>query len=84
MCLAAAVMNHVNRTVYVQKDPHGGACDMQHHNIGVFYRNSFPDTVYASVSDKPRTLMLDFCRLQIELGQHVDWSMRMLELMGKS
>ena len=67
----------------VQKDPHGGACDMQDHGIGVFNWNSFLEIVYAPVSDKPRTLMLDFFRLQIELGQNVDRSMRMLDLMGK-
>jgi tRNA(Arg) A34 adenosine deaminase TadA len=81
-CLGAAVTNQVNRIVYIQKDPNGGACDLRHDNIGLFYKDKWPDIVWAPISNKPLDLMLEFFHLEIDKG-NIKWPSKMLSLLEK-
>ena len=81
-CLGASVTNHISRIVYIQKDPNGGACDLKHDNIGLFYKNKWPEIMYAPISDKPLLLMLEFFHSEIEKG-NTKWPSKMLSLLEK-
>lgn len=81
-CLGASVTNHIGKIVYIQKDPNGGACNVKHDNIGVFYRNKWPDILYAPISDKPLKLMIEFFNSEIEKG-NTKWPSKMLSLLEK-
>jgi tRNA(Arg) A34 adenosine deaminase TadA len=81
-CLGASVTNHISRIVYIQKDPNGGACDLKHDNIGLFYKNKWPEIIYAPISDKPLLLMLEFFHSEIEKG-NIKWPTKMLSLLRK-
>lgn len=79
-CLGASVTNHINKIVYIQKDPNGGACDLKHDNIGLFYKDKWPEIIHAEVSDKPLKLMLEFFHVEIEKG-NTKWPSKMLSLL---
>jgi tRNA(Arg) A34 adenosine deaminase TadA len=79
-CLGASVTNHINKIVYIQKDPNGGACDLKHDNIGLFYKDKWPEIIHAEVSDKPLKLMLEFFHAEIEKG-NTKWPSKMLSLL---
>ena len=81
-CLGASVTNHVGKIVYIQKDPNGGACDLKHDNIGLFYKDKWPEIVYAPVSDRPLELMLEFFLLEVKKG-NTKWPSKMLSLLKK-
>lgn len=78
-CLGAAVTNHIDKIVYITKDPNGGACDLSHSNIGNFYKNHWPEIIYAPISKKPLELMLEYFRNEIKKG-NTKWPMKMLRL----
>src|SRR3989304_1358369 len=40
MCLGIAVMNKVNRIIYIQKDPHSGSCGIDRSSLGVRYQEN--------------------------------------------
>ena len=79
-CLGASVTNHVNRIVYVQKDPNGGACNLRHDNIGVWYRDTWPEILYAPISTEPREMMISFFKQEISKG-NTKWPKKMLSLL---
>lgn len=81
-CLGASVTNHIGRIVYIQKDPNGGACNLKHDNIGLFYREKWPEIVHAPVSGEPLMLMLEFFHSEIERG-NTKWPSKMLSLLEK-
>jgi len=81
-CLGASVTNHISKIVYVQKDPNGGACDLKHDNIGLFYKNKWPEIIHAPISDAPLKLMLEFFHSEIEKG-NTKWPSKMLSLLEK-
>ena len=81
-CLGASVTNHISKIVYIQKDPNGGACDLKHDDIGLFYREKWPEIVHAEVSDKPLKLMLEFFHSEIKRG-NTKWPSKMLSLLEK-
>ena len=80
-CLGASVINHVDRILFIEKDPNGGACDLRHDNIGIWYREFWPDIIYCPVSDKPRQLMIEFFNTEITRDD-AKWAKRMLKLLG--
>jgi tRNA(Arg) A34 adenosine deaminase TadA len=81
-CLGASVTNHINKIVYIQKDPNGGACDLKHDNIGLFYKDKWPEIIHAPISNKPLDLMLEFFRSEIKKG-NTKWPSKMLSLLEK-
>ncbi|MFC1780359.1 nucleoside deaminase [Patescibacteria group bacterium] len=79
-CLGASVTNHIDRILYIQKDPNGGACDLKHDNIGLAYKEFWPDIIHCPISDKPKQLMIEFFHSEIKRG-HIKWPKRMLKLL---
>jgi tRNA(adenine34) deaminase len=80
MCLGVAVMNKINRIIYVQSDPHAGACGLSPQSLGVRYHLTWPTIVHEHCSDEPRELIVAFLHTQIEQGIRVEWSRGLLEL----
>ncbi len=81
-CLGASVTNHVDRIIYIQKDPNGGACNLKHDNIGQFYKDKWPEIIHAPISNKPLKLMKEFFHSEIEKGNK-KWPTKMLSLLEK-
>jgi len=85
MCLGVAVMNKVDRIVYLQSDPHGGACRLDPSSLGVRYSEIWPEIIYdKEYSSQPKQLILRFLQNQIDSGSSVEWSKRMIELFTNS
>jgi tRNA(adenine34) deaminase len=82
-CLGASVTNHISRILYIQKDPNGGACDLKHDNIGLWYKETWPEILYVPCSEKPKNLMLAFFKKEIKNG-NTQWPSKMLELLNTS
>jgi len=82
MCLGVAVMNKVNRIVYIQKDPHSGACSLDRKSLGVRYQKVWPEIIHSRYSDKPKKLIIKFLQKQIKNNVRVDWSKKFLELLN--
>jgi tRNA(adenine34) deaminase len=78
-CLGASVTNHVNKIVYITKDPNGGACNLKYDNIGDFYKNHWPEIIYAPISDQPLNLMRRYFQKEITKG-NTEWPRKMLRL----
>jgi tRNA(adenine34) deaminase len=81
-CLGASVTNHINKIVYIQKDPNGGACDLKHDNIGLFYKDKWPKIIHANISTRPLELMTEFFHAEIKKG-NIKWPTKMLSLLEK-
>lgn len=81
MCLGAAVMNKVSRIMYVQADPHAGACSISRDSLGLRYQETWPEIVHIPYSSKPKALIVSFLRGQIAKGVRVEWSQRFLKLL---
>ena len=79
MCLGTATMNKISRIVYIQKDPHGGACELKIDGLGECYPKNFPVIVEARISEKPKDLIVKFLEKQIENGNK-SWAERVLSL----
>lgn len=82
-CLGAAVTNHINKILYIEKDPNGGACDMKHDNIGLWYREVWPEIIHIPFSDEPKQLMIKFFQDEIKRG-NTEWPEKMLKLFKTS
>lgn len=82
MCLGISVMNKINRIVYLQKDPHAGACGIDRKSLGARYQEVWPEINYIEYSDKPKQLIISFLNKQIESGIRVEWSKNFLKLLG--
>jgi tRNA(Arg) A34 adenosine deaminase TadA len=83
MCLGIAVMNKVNRIIYIQKDPHSGACNIDRKSLGARYQEVWPKIIKVSYSNKPKELIIKFLQKQIENGIKVDWSKKFLRLLKR-
>jgi tRNA(adenine34) deaminase len=79
-CLGTSVTNRVSQILFIQKDPHGGACDLKHDNIGVWYKKRWPKIIYCPFTNEPKEMMLDFFHEEIKNG-HVRWPRIMLRLL---
>ncbi len=80
-CLGASVTNHVNRILFIQKDPNGGACDLRHDNIGTWYKEIWPKIIHTPFTDEPKQLMIKFFYKEIKRG-NTKWPQKMLNLLG--
>ena len=80
-CLGASVTNHVNRILYIESDPNGGACNIKHDNIGLWYKEFWPEIIHCPVSEEPKKMMIDFFRNEVKRG-HTEWPEKMLRLYG--
>lgn len=76
-CLGACVANNVDRIIYIQKDPNGGACDIKHDNIGARYKEFWPEIIHAPISEDPKKYMITFFNEEIKKG-NVEWPTKML------
>lgn len=72
-CLGTSVMNRVSEIFFIQKDPIGGACDLAHNNIGLWYREAWPEIHYCPLSDEPKKLLAEFFREEIKNGNTAKW-----------
>lgn len=81
-CLGAATMNGVKKIYFIQKDPNGGACGIKYDNIGLYYKEFWPEIFHAPISDEPLKLMLRFFHEEIDQG-NTKWPNRMLKLLEK-
>ncbi|MFA5023510.1 MAG: deaminase [Patescibacteria group bacterium] len=82
-CLGASVSNHINRILYIEPDPNGGACNLRHDNIGVWYKEVWPEIIQCSISEEPRELMIKFFHEETARGD-VGWPQKMLRLLNVS
>jgi tRNA(Arg) A34 adenosine deaminase TadA len=80
-CLGACVTNKVNKLFYIQKDPNGGACDLQYENIGLRYREFWPEIIHAPISKTPKKLMVAYFNTNLKNGTQLEWSTKMLRLL---
>ena len=80
-CLGASVTNHIDRILFIEPDPNGGACNLKHDNIGLWYREFWPEIRNCSISDEPKQLMIKFFKEEIIKG-NTDWPKKMLKLLG--
>jgi tRNA(adenine34) deaminase len=80
MCLGVATMNKANRIVYIQTDPHAGACGVDRATLGVRYHEIWPEIIHAPYSKEPKELITKFLELQIDEGVRVEWSQKLLKL----
>jgi tRNA(adenine34) deaminase len=78
-CLGASVSNRIGQIFFVQKDPIGGACDLKHDNIGLWYKKVWPQIYHCPVSDGPRKLMAKFFRRAIKDGNTTGWYKKCLD-----
>jgi tRNA(adenine34) deaminase len=79
-CLGASVTNHVNRILFIELDPNGGACNLSHDNIGLWYREVWPEIVHCPFTDEPKELMIKFFYEEIKRG-NTEWPQKMLRLL---
>jgi len=79
-CLGASVSNHVNRILFIERDPNGGACNMRHDNIGLWYKEVWPKIIQCDFSKEPIQLMIKFFHEEIKRG-NVEWPKKMLRLL---
>lgn len=80
MCLGVATMNKVSRIIYIQKDPHAGACSIDRSSIGVRYQETWPDIIYVDYSSESKNMIVEFVERQIKNGVRVEWGQRFLQL----
>ncbi|MCX6752154.1 MAG: nucleoside deaminase [Candidatus Nomurabacteria bacterium] len=78
-CLGTAVINHIDRILFIESDPNGGACNLKHDNIGVWYKEVWPEIIHCPFTDEPKKLMIKFFHEEIERG-HIDLPNKMLKL----
>lgn len=79
-CLGASVTNHIKRILFIEKDPNGGACNLKHDDIGLWYKEVWPEIIYAPFYEEPKKLMIKFFHNEIKRG-NTEWPERMLKLL---
>lgn len=79
MCLGTAVMNKVSKIIYIQKDPHAGACSIDTKSMGIRYREEFPEIIQDNFSEIPKELIEKFLQNQINRGYRTEWSQKFLK-----
>lgn len=84
MCLGVAVMNKANKIVYIQSDPHAGACHIDVKSLGIRYQEVWPEIVQnAEYSSKPLEMIKSFLHQQIDAGIRVEWCENFLNLLER-
>jgi hypothetical protein len=66
------------RIVYIQTDPHGGACGVKRDGLGNRYQSTWPEIIHSSYSSEPKKLIVQFLKEQITKGVRVEWSQKFL------
>lgn len=79
-CLGTSVTNRVSQIFFIQKDPHGGACDLKYENIGIWYKKRWPKITYCPFTKEPQEMMVKFFHEEIKNG-HTVWPEMMLKLL---
>lgn len=79
-CLGASVTNHINRILFIERDPNGGACSLRHDNIGLWYKEFWPEIMHCPFTDEPKRLMIKFFKEEIARG-NTEWPKKMLKLL---
>jgi tRNA(adenine34) deaminase len=79
-CLGASVTNHINRILYIECDPNAGACNLSHDNIGLWYKEVWPEIKHCGFSNEPKQLMIKFFHDEIGRGK-TKWPNKMLGLL---
>ncbi len=82
LCLGAAVITRINKIFYIQKDPHGGACDMKHDDIGTWYREKWPTINHVPISQEPLEVMVEYFKSEMAKG-NTKWPETMLKLLDR-
>lgn len=80
-CLGASVTNHINRILFIERDPNGGACNLSHDNIGLWYKEVWPEIKHCNFSNEPKRLMIKFFQEEIKRG-NTEWPEKMLRLLN--
>ncbi len=80
-CLGASVTNHIDRILFIEHDPNGGACDLKHDNIGLWYQEFWPEIIHYAISEEPKKMMIKFFKEEITKG-NIDWPTKMLKLLN--
>lgn len=81
MCLGVAVMNKVNRIIYIQPDPLAGACHLDRKSLEIRYQETWPEIIQTDFSPLPLRLIKEFLNNQIHQNIRVEWSQRFLKLL---
>lgn len=84
MCLGTAVMCKADRIIYIQADPHGGACGINRRGLGNRYQHTWPEIIKSTYSDEPKALIIKFLEDQISQNIKVEWSKDLLEQIKKT
>jgi tRNA(Arg) A34 adenosine deaminase TadA len=80
-CLGAAVTNHIDRIIFIEKDPNGGACKLRHNNIGLWYKEFWPQIIQHKETDDVRNMMIEFFNdVIVKESGNVEWAKRMLSM----
>jgi len=79
MCLGTAVMCKTSRIIYIQTDPHGGACGISRKYLGNRYQQTWPEIIKTEYSNEPKDMIIQYLQDQIERGIRVEWSKKFLE-----
>lgn len=82
MCLGTAIMSKTSKIIYIQTDPHGGACGISKTGLGSRYQHTWPEIIQSDYSSEPKELMVEFLEKQIRQGVKVEWSKNFLEQLG--
>jgi tRNA(adenine34) deaminase len=80
-CLGASVTNHINRILFIECDPNGGACSLKHDNIGLYYKEFWPEINHFPYTDEPKKLMIKYFQEEIKKGK-TEWPGKMLRLLN--
>lgn len=84
MCLGMAVLNKVDRIIFLQKEPLSGASNLDNKSLAIRYQKKWPEIIYMPYSEKPKKLVIDFLNKQIENGIRVDWSKDFLRILNET
>lgn len=84
MCLGTAVMCKTKRIIYIQSDPHGGACGISREHLGGRYQQTWPEITKVDYSGEPKELITQYLQEQIKQGIRVEWSEKFLEQIAAS
>ena len=58
--------NKVNEIIFIQHDPHAGACNIDIKALGIRYSENMPIIKHVAYSDIPNKLLIEFFKNWIE------------------
>lgn len=82
MCLGTAVLNKIHRIVYIEKDPHAGACNIEVKSLRIRYQKTWPQIIQNHFSNESHDLLIKFFELDRERGNK-KWAEMMMEIFKK-